>query len=844
MADRAYEDGITAAKTAWGNPIRIDDAVMAPLDKLTVKLEPKQDLHGYSKPWVGGAGKNLIPYVEPGSINQTTGEEVANTDVTRTGFIKVTPGETYTISGLSSAYNIRLFEYKENKVYDSTFATSASGLTHTVTFKSTTEWVRFQLLNAGASETMQFEKGSTATTYEPYENICPISGWDGVNVRRWGENLMDNVGKTMGKYIDLNNSVKTSNREDSFYTDFIPVEEGESYTYSCIGGTSERLGRRFHYYDASFAWVRSGPQQSIDFGEALALTDTVPSGVAYVRVNGYLADTSSFGKTKNQIVTYPISLSAAGGSVYGGQLTLNRDGSGTLTVDRKMFTIPTITQFAGTTASGIKWASISVPDGGVPYVDSKIIDFEVVKAVSYSTRGETWTGYSSADNKFVIWTGTDTTVEFFNEHIAGTKAVALLATPQTFNLTAAQVKTLTGLNHISCDAGEMEIVYRADKYANKTDFLATLPRLTASGNPITLTNGADGTPLKRLSIRIDPKQAGSGTPSPSNIRPISGWDGVNVDRGLAAVIAPRNYTLVSGKLIDSTGSISDNANYHYCESFIPIKPNQKYSILLKPSQATAGAFSVPYYRNTGEFIQRDTILNGSSQLVPGANQSFTTPSNAAYMRFSIPVTIGRTQFMIIEGETSLSFDEIVDSIESFPIPFPASIGTVYGANLVLEQDGSGTLTVDKAIKKLKDLAWQYEADKTRFRAPVYEIKQAPVTRTDVGLMATCYQTIDDERSVGDTPDLSIFNLSQNVNVFIFDSQYNGNLSGFLAARGDTDIVYSLATPITYHLTAPMVRTLLGYNNLISDAGTMEAEYYADIKLYIDSKFEELRALLT
>jgi len=31
-----------------------------PLDDLKVYLEPQQDLHGYTNPWPGGGGKNLL----------------------------------------------------------------------------------------------------------------------------------------------------------------------------------------------------------------------------------------------------------------------------------------------------------------------------------------------------------------------------------------------------------------------------------------------------------------------------------------------------------------------------------------------------------------------------------------------------------------------------------------------------------------------------------------------------------------------------------------------------------------------------------------------------------------
>ena len=57
------------------------------------------------------------------------------------------------------------------------------------------------------------------------------------------------------------------------------------------------------------------------------------------------------------------------------------------------------------------------------------------------------------------------------------------------------------------------------------------------------------------------------------------------------------------------------------------------------------------------------------------------------------------------------------------------------------------------------------------------------------------------------------------------------------------VVYELATPITYHLTPQEITTLLGQNNIWADTGDTFVTYKADTKLYIDKKFVELQALI-
>jgi hypothetical protein len=47
---------------------------------------------------------------------------------------------------------------------------------------------------------------------------------------------------------------------------------------------------------------------------------------------------------------------------------------------------------------------------------------------------------------------------------------------------------------------------------------------------IVTVNDASAILAKDITIAIEPVQAGSGDPSPTNVRPISGWTGANVTR--------------------------------------------------------------------------------------------------------------------------------------------------------------------------------------------------------------------------------------------------------------------------------------------------------------------------
>lgn len=74
-----------------------------------------------------------------------------------------------------------------------------------------------------------------------------------------------------------------------------------------------------------------------------------------------------------------------------------------------------------------------------------------------------------------------------------------------------------------------------DETASKKVTMANLKRVlggnvtgTVEGASVSFSDGADGIPMKECKVTIIPIQTGSGTPSPSNVRPISGHSSITV----------------------------------------------------------------------------------------------------------------------------------------------------------------------------------------------------------------------------------------------------------------------------------------------------------------------------
>ena len=167
-----------------------------PAAALSVALEPIQDLHGYSYPWAGGAGKNKLTTanITSNKFLNSAGEEVDASGYSITDYLPVSASTQYCVSGTANVNSTYTGFYDDSKNLLSTVA--ESGETFTFTTPANTKYVRVTLRNV-ASNNPQLEVGSSATSYAPYTNICPISGRTGSSVVAHGKNLIDNSSKGM-----------------------------------------------------------------------------------------------------------------------------------------------------------------------------------------------------------------------------------------------------------------------------------------------------------------------------------------------------------------------------------------------------------------------------------------------------------------------------------------------------------------------------------------------------------------------------------------------------------------------------------------------------------------------
>lgn len=332
---------------------------------------------------------------------------------------------------------------------------------------------------------------------------------------------------------------------------------------------------------------------------------------------------------------------------------------------------------------------------------------------------------------------------------------------------------------------------------------------TVTGNPVTFETELER-PMKSLIAKFLPVQA-SGTPSPENVLPITGWTGVNVehfDENLLAInrtSAQTNqgitYTPIKQDnktvAVHVTGQRTNNNpffNLDYINGTTNAIPPGTYKIF----GGTAKVRFQVFYKDSGGNEQIAGYDDGS-----GATVTIPSDATASWCRLLVFVdtTVDTVIYPII-----MSTDSV---ITLYPVTWSTS-GTIYGGYVDLV---TGEVWKTWERIDLGSLSWA-NADTSNYRLFYAGIDDA---KDDTNLICEQYATKSDNNSNNSIRKYKTG--SGVVRVSIHDDRYNSvGTTSFKTAMEGIYIATTLAEPVLITtLTPQQINAIKGNNTVYSDA---------------------------
>lgn len=340
------------------------------------------------------------------------------------------------------------------------------------------------------------------------------------------------------------------------------------------------------------------------------------------------------------------------------------------------------------------------------------------------------------------------------------------------SMTAVQKADLTALG--VADDADVEAI------EDKIDETTT----SISGNPISIPNLKANQLAVNPIITLEPIQAGSGTPSPSNIRAISGYDKIEV-LSCGKNLFDKDAITTGYRLSNTTGLPESDASY-CISNFVRVKANTAYYVT-----ATSN----------GRHWFYDVAKNPVEMI--GSSSAFTyTPTANGYIRISIYNYAEKLPTMqITQSSTAQSYEPYVKATS-----ISESLGqTVYGGTLDVR---TGKLTVDRQIVDLSELSWVVYQGSIRQSSDLETLRKGGRTN----IISDRYEVVNID---------SVANLG--------DNQMCGNrTTGVIYVKSTTPTgyaVYELATPFYIQLTPHEISLLKDYAYLSTNGTSIALDYH-------------------
>ena len=407
-----------------------------------------------------------------------------------------------------------------------------------------------------------------------------------------------------------------------------------------------------------------------------------------------------------------------------------------------------------------------------------------------------------------------------------------------------------------------------DTFATKDD---TQSSQTVEGNIVHIEDAA---PINAEGCKVIliPKQEGTGDPNPTNVRPITGYTGVELTQtgknllpltveNLKAINTSGTwngniYTLndvdftinldddnnltgitVNGTASDATAFILTHGQYNN----MPIK-NGTYKLNGCPVGGGASSYKLTIDNRTdsGTTISYGTDFGDGTQIeiTQGLSRVFLTvygnytANNLVFYPMLRPATDTDSTYEPYQSNT-------------FPVTFPAAAGTVYGCEVDYLRGKLRVTEVSEIYDGSNDENWSNrtgtDGNANLFEIQIPDVKNIPQSTSQVGKcnLFPWLLTVATDKT---------YRLMWRILTVHYDGITLSEWKNMLAET-PLQITYPLATPIEYDLTPQQIALFENYNNLWADNGIVNLTYQpnnmvGELKGQIQDLQEQINILIT
>jgi len=483
--------GGDVSKTVSGNPVIFTDGASAPLVKCVTEIQGSQDLHGYDKPWVGGAGKNLLLITTTSqtvngitfTVNSDGTIKAVGTATARTALALATnDSETPLLNksvimngcpsgGSTSTYFLQWYGFDGASASVNDIGSGTSAFTPTSTAGS----IAIVIQN-GVTVDMTFKPmvrlaSVSDATFAPYSNICPITAYTEGEIEVRGKNLCNpsKVTHPSSQYIWGYKGEGFLFRAGTSYTLSINITVASTSIYSVDETTQLAYAssvNRVTYTptEDTLGVLRFYGATALDFDNAHIQLEIGTSPTAYEPY------TSTTHTTTYPSAIYRGSEDCVEGEVTSEKIKIQSDGTGFLIA-----------------SNGILYNDSNILTGVSHFVEDliqtitdKYAFFNIIGGTVDLAGQEGKFGLQIIGNviRIAICDSRFTTAEDFRTYLANNplEIVYKLATPTTSSVTPTNlpIKSLSGYNHIESSTGDMEVEYITQRFQPLIDSIKQL----------------------------------------------------------------------------------------------------------------------------------------------------------------------------------------------------------------------------------------------------------------------------------------------------------------------------------------------------------------------------------